>query len=312
MAASAERSSKSPRVDTSFAFLALQFLQSGDEDLLSRIADTGAARHLATHAQRVSTSGDALSARDLVERVLTELSRARSVDRRALGDRLSWVEKNRSAQARCWDEAAAFLPRGALSRTVLYLTVGYDIGVAVAGEASLNLAHPHFAEDREEIWFYCVHEVHHAGLQRYHDLPVLANVKTTSDLAELIRYLTTLEGLAVHAARGWRTEAGALQADADYAALLDPERMDQYEEEFLKLYLGLVEAPPRPLEEQDWEIVERMSSGDRLWYRVGARMADRLERALGREVLIETVLEGPDAFFSRYGEFTDWKREDAP
>jgi hypothetical protein len=99
---------------------------------------------------------------------------------------------NRDAQLRCWQEAAAYLSRDALSGIVLYLTIGFDIGVAVSGAASLNLAHPHFVENQDEVWFYCVHEVHHAGFQKYHDLPVLADVKTTTDLVDLIRHLTTL------------------------------------------------------------------------------------------------------------------------
>jgi hypothetical protein len=98
-----------------------------------------------------------------------------------------------------------------------------------------------------------------------------------------------------------------LLTDVDYAALIDPKSMDRYEEEFFRRYSGLVGASPRPLEEKGWEIVERRSSGDRLWYRVGARIAGRLERELGREMLIETILEGPGAFFSRYAEITDTK-----
>jgi hypothetical protein len=242
----------------------------------------------------------------LIDRILNEFSRA-GIDPQELEKRLTAFERDRDAQSRCWREAAAYLPEDALSGTVLYLTVGYDIGVAVSGEASLNLAHPHFMENRDEIWFYCVHEVHHAGFERYHDLPVLADVKTTGDLADLIRYLTTLEGLAVHAARNWRTEAGALKTDGDYVALLEPKSMDRYEKEFFNLYYSIAEAPPRPLKEQDWEILERMSSGDRLWYRVGARMADRIERKLGREILIETILQSPEAFFSRFEEMTDTK-----
>jgi hypothetical protein len=240
----------------------------------------------------------------LIERILDEFSQM-GVEPQELEKRLESFEKNRDAQLRCRQEAAAYLPKDALSETVLYLTVGYDIGVAVSGEASLNLAHPHFLENEDEVWFYCVHEVHHAGFQKYHDLPVLADVQTTSDLAGLIRYLTTLEGLAVHAARKWRTEAGALQDDQDYVALLDPKSMDRYEEEFFSLYASLVEGSPRPLKERDWEILDRMSSGNRLWYRVGARIADRLERELGREMLIEMIRQGPDAFFGWYAEIAD-------
>jgi hypothetical protein len=36
-------------------------------------------------------------------------------------------------------------------------------------------------------------------------------------------------------------------------------------------------------------VVDRMSSGDRLWYRVGAMMAARIENKLGRTALLEII-----------------------
>jgi hypothetical protein len=296
-------------MDTKFARLALDFLETGDRELLPRIAETRAARHIATHAQRVSVKGEAPNARELAEQVLTSASIA-DVDPEEIRARLSLMETDPKAQLRCWKEAAAYLPKGAISDATLFLTVGYDIGVAVSGNASLNLAHPHFARKPEELWFYCVHELHHAGFQKYDELPRLVDIKTNYDLADLIRYLTTMEGLAVHAARRWRTEAGALDSDSDYVALLDPQRMDVYEKEFFTLYRGLAAGRLRLLEKGDWEILERMSTGDRLWYRVGARMANQIEKELGRDILVETIEEGPTAFFDRYAELAMKKSRD--
>jgi len=288
-------------MDTQFVHLALEFLETGDRELLPGIAETRAARHLAAHAQRASVAGSGPNAEELIEQLLTSVSMA-DVDPEAIRAKLSWMETDCNAQLRCWNEAAACLPSGALSEGVLFLTVGYDIGVAVSGQASLNLAHPHFTENPGEIWFYSVHELHHAGFQKYHDMQALADIRTTGDLADLVMYLTTMEGLAVHAARRWRTESGALESDSDYVALLDPERMDVYEKEFFRLYRGLAEVRPRPVEEGDWEILGRMSTADRLWYRVGARMANRIQEELGRDALIETIVEGPAAFFGLYAE----------
>ncbi len=212
------------------------------------------------------------------------------------------METNREAQVRCWKEAGATLPEGALADATLFLTVGYDIGVAVSGNASLNLAHPHFENDLNELWFYSVHELHHAGWHTYHPLPELSRVGTTRALAGLIRYCTAMEGLAVHAARNWRAEAGALSSDPDYVALLDAQRMDRYEAQFFALLRDLQAEEPRSLEEADWDILELMSTGERLWYRVGARMVYRIEQALGRDVLVEASLQGPDQVFNLYAE----------
>jgi hypothetical protein len=36
-------------------------------------------------------------------------------------------------------------------------------------------------------------------------------------------------------------------------------------------------------------VIERMSGGERLWYRVGARMAGRIEQVEGRPALIALI-----------------------
>jgi len=290
-----------PRIDTRFAYLALDFLDTGNRDLLREIAETGGARHIAAHARRVSLTGEAPDARQLVEQILTSASLADS-DTDALRARLAAFEADKKAQRRCWREAAAYLPEGALADATLFLTVGYDIGVAVDGNASVNVAHPHFAGKPEELWFYSVHELHHAGFQKFNRLPQLSAIKTTGQLAELIRYLTAMEGQAVHAAWRWRAEAGALQSDSDYVALLDSTRMNVYEPEFFTAYQTLAATKSRLLKESDWAILEKMSTGDRLWYRVGARMAKRIEKELGWDILVGTVREGPESFFARYAE----------
>jgi len=291
-----------PRIDSTFASLALDFLETEDRLLLQDIAETDAARHLAAHFGRVSFSGKVKDPFELVEQILTSPSIA-EINLEDVRASLSSIESDQTSQLRCWTEAAALLPDGALSGTVLYLTVGYDIGVAVAGQASINLAHPHFLENPlKEVWFYIVHEIHHAGFQKYNPLPVLADTKSITDLSYLIKYLTHMEGLAVHAARRWRTETGTLKWDSDYETLLDSGRMDTYRKEFFSIYSNLIDEGERPIEMKDWKILGRMSTGDRLWYRVGASMADRIEKTLGRGVLIATVEEGPGAFFERYME----------
>jgi hypothetical protein len=286
-------------MDAEFARLALRFLETGEEALLSRIAATPGAAHIAAHAALSSGDGNAPGAPELVERLLTAEPMTR-VDLQGIRERLKRMEEDGDSRQRAWREAAAYLPPGALTEATLFLTVGYDIGVTAGGNASLNLAHPHFAENPAELWFYCVHELHHAGFQGYCPMPNLSDVRTTHDLAGLIRYLTTLEGMAVHAARRWRAEAGAMRADPDYVALFDVVRLDAYEEAYFKLLRGLTAEGPRPVQGSDWDILERMSAGDRLWYRVGACMAQRLEDALGREGLVETAVAGAAVFFERY------------
>ena len=58
--------------------------------------------------------------------------------------------------------------------------------------------------------------------------------------------------------------------------------------------------PCRALVDDDWGVLEVMSDGERLWYVVGAWMAESIERRLGMEALNSTMVQGPEAFFKVY------------
>jgi hypothetical protein len=49
-----------------------------------------------------------------------------------------------------------------------------------------------------------------------------------------------------------------------------------------------------------WAIIERMSSGERLWSRVGAYMAQRIEASKGHVVLVALIKQGPAQFIATY------------
>ena len=48
-----------------------------------------------------------------------------------------------------------------------------------------------------------------------------------------------------------------------------------------------------PLDADAMAVVERMSGGERLWYRVGALMARRIEEAQGRAALVALIGRDP-------------------
>ena len=55
-----------------------------------------------------------------------------------------------------------------------------------------------------------------------------------------------------------------------------------------------------PLLPEHWQVIEEMSSGERLWYVAGAAMAAAIEKAKGRAYLLTVTLQGPDALFDAY------------
>lgn len=217
-----------------------------------------------------------------------------------VASRVAAYAANEDRQRECLADAEAYLPPEARPREPVYVTWGYDIGVATPGSASLNAAHSHFAEAPDEFWFYCTHEGHHDGLMTLYPFPQLSSLATVGELAKLVRYATFLEGLAVHAARTPRARYDALQDDPDYVALLDDERMAEYERHYWAALAALEARANEPITDADWESLDIFSDTERLWYRVGALMAARIEEAWGREALIEVIGGGPDAFFEAY------------
>jgi putative zinc-dependent peptidase DUF5700 len=56
----------------------------------------------------------------------------------------------------------------------------------------------------------------------------------------------------------------------------------------------------QPADAEARRVLERMSGGERLWYRVGAFMARRIEQSQGRARLIDLIKEGPARFIAAY------------
>ena len=165
-----------------------------------------------------------------------------------------------------------------------------------------------FWNDRKEIWFYCIHEVHHSGVMQIHPMPqIISDIDTAQELTDFVRYATFLEGLAVHAARDARREAGALEQDRDYVALGDTENLAHVLTVYWQQLSFIDKEIGVPLSDVHWKLVEEMSSGDRLWYVAGAAMAAAIEDSLGRNGLLEIIRQGPDAFFNAYNEVSGFQ-----
>lgn len=59
-------------------------------------------------------------------------------------------------------------------------------------------------------------------------------------------------------------------------------------------------APERAITKEDFELLKRISGGPRLWYITGAHMAQTIDEKLGRDTLIQTIINGADNFFEIY------------
>jgi len=283
------------RLDAEFARLALEHVRTGDPALLEALARTPAAAHLLTHARAFDNEDVPRdSAAALVAHLLAP-SPERAAGSATCARSLELFEGTMRADRSWIGDVERYLPPDRRLRATVHLTFGYDIGVAYGDQASLNCAHPRFAKDPRELLYYAVHELHHAGFMAFQPPVPFARVRTCADLLEVVRRHTQMEGMAVLSALPRRAAEGALASDGDSTALADPAEMRREEARYAELVRSLELCGEEPAGTEAWGVVERMSS-ERLWYRVGARMAQRIERARGRRALVELIELGADRF----------------
>lgn len=283
--------------DFSFVELSIEYLESGDDNVLDKLADSSSVAHLLNHARHTTfeTPGAEALVRDLLEpreekaKLIPHVHKLLSFARREIAGNPDWI---------C--ETLRYLPEGFCFHGRLYFTFGYDIGVSVTPNASLNLAHSHFLKNPEELVYYAIHELHHTGYTTCHPLPVVKDLRNCSDLLGLVEYCTHLEGMGVYAPIRIRQRNGALDDDPDYVALQSEERIAEYERQYWRDYEYLRYRGTEPLDQDAFTVLGRMSTGDRLWYRVGAHMAATIENELGLPALVEFIKKGPGEFVRAY------------
>jgi hypothetical protein len=278
--------------------LAIEYFDAPGDSSLADIAATPAALHLKRHSDRTGYYSAGTTSWEITNDLVKKTPSPETLN--TVRELVRYADKNPARQKACVLEASAYLPEEVRPDNPLYITWGYDIGVAMDDSASLNFTHSHFLENREEIWFYCIHEVHHTGVMQIHPMPKIGDIDTVQKLYDFARYATFLEGLAVHAARDARREANALGHDGDYLALENAKGLDRIVATYWENLYLLENDVGEPLNETHWQVVENMSSGDRLWYVAGAAMTAEIERHQGRGRLLEVIRQGPDAFFSAY------------
>jgi hypothetical protein len=283
------------RFDARFAALALDYFKAGDERLLAEIPLLPATAHLLAHARNFDYDVPKDSPQALVGSLLAP-SPDRSRDVVTCEESLAYFTGPMLEDPHWVLDALAYLPPGFRFHGSLFLTFGYDIGVAFPPNASLNGAQRHFGAHPRELVYYAIHELHHAGFMSYQPPPRLADLKTCRDVLGLVRYSTALEGMAVLAAWPRRRAEKALADDPDYVALGDSERMRRDVAAYFRDYDSLVERGDMPADKEAWAVIDGMSSGERLWYRVGALLARRFEEVRGRAALVGLVTQGPIRF----------------
>jgi hypothetical protein len=287
-------------LDSGFSETALHLLERPFGAPTANLEASPAMAHLLRHARHWDYEVPKESARALAAHLLDKVRRQpggvatlrASLDHfnRALKSDPSWTA-----------DVLAFLPQDfRFQGAALYLMCGYDIGVATPGCASLNGAHARFQGRPRELTYYAIHELHHVGYMAYQPPLRLEDLKTCGDLLRFVEYSAHMEGMAVWTAYGRRERDGALADDADYVALGDAAALARFEQDFFAIHDGLETRKGAALTPNDWALLDELADRNRLWYRVGAKMARDLERAKGRGFLRALIQDGPARFFAAY------------
>jgi hypothetical protein len=290
--------------DPTFVQVALRYARSPDPALLEILARLPAAEHLLRHARQFDYEVPQDSTLSLVRKLLAPpqnlqlqvgtVERSLAFFTGPLIDNPQWV-----------NDVLYYLPSEFRFHGSLFLTFGYDIGVALAPNASLNGANRHFERKPRELLYYAIHELHHVGVNTYQSPPRISDIRTCADVFRLVSYCTELEGFAVYAARARRASENALLSDPDYAALESADQMEILERRYFEQYRYLKNRGNQSVDDAAFAVIERMSSGDRLWYRVGALMARRIEERLGHAALVGLITEPHPALVETYQKI--WK-----
>lgn len=237
----------------------------------------------AIHRHRRLSGAPPTSDAALLDQVL-RTARANAPRGRALA---AWRARLPALRAAA-DAAGRYLPGAPRFTGSIHLVMGYDIGVAAPPDVLINLGHPHFERDPGEVPHYVTHEAHHVGFMRHRTLPPLAGLTDPRRLKAVVRTFTQLEGMGVHAAWWTRRAAGAEAGDADYRVYGDAVAARAVTRRYKALWARL-DAATTLSQAEVGEVLTAMSSGQRLWYRFGALVAQRLERAQGRAALVASV-----------------------
>lgn len=293
--------------DFSFAEIAAKYLESADSSYLFELANLEATDHILKHAKRFNYNVPTESKIELVTHLLSPFDKKRETLNQ-FKQNIQFAKDSIANVDLTQSNALKYLPKGFQFSSKLFFTYGYDLGVVFEKNSSLNLAHPYFLKYPNELKYYSIHELHHAGFLMLKDnqMPSL-NITTYAEMAELIESLTHLEGMGTFAPLEIRMNENAMNIDKDYVSIQDSALMKQYTQEYFDIYFHFKNSPSNLLADDDWSKLAVLADGKRLWYRVGAMIASEIDSKLGRDALTNLIQQPSENFIKTYLKIKDYE-----
>jgi len=291
------------KYDFTFAELAIDFLETGDTTILQKIAELEATKHIYNHATNFNKDHmPASSTLELVTHLLTPLENHKKYVPQVIRN-IEYTKEHIVSTGISESIALQFLPKNFTFTGTLFFTFGYDIGVAFGNNCSINLAHSIFSDSNKmsELKYWAIHELHHTGFITLEDVNMFSlDISTRKDMAEIIEYLTHMEGMATYAPLSIRKQENALNTFSDYITLQDQSLLDSLINEYSDIYCYFKDSPDTPLVEEDGHKLNILSDIKRLWYVVGAHIAETIDIHLGRDYLTSLISKPSENFIATY------------
>ncbi|HUT82856.1 MAG TPA: DUF5700 domain-containing putative Zn-dependent protease [Candidatus Bathyarchaeia archaeon] len=281
-------------IDTSFIDEVLTYLNIPNNENFLTILKHEAAKEI--HDNALLSQSTTKTIKEFWEEIiLKEKNKGPQYNQKILSA-LEYIIERKNFFIKEFQEIEKFIPSEKNIKCKLYLMIGYDIGIANKNNAYINLGYPLFHKDPKELLYFSMHELHHVVYFNYHPIKSLNEIKTSLDLLNVIKYYTFLEGLATYLTLNKRIQEQDLTFK-DYKILTNKRLTRKYTREYFKIISELSLQAERPVTASDFDILEQMSGGRRLWYITGAYMVKTIDEIIGRDMLIKTMKYGPESLF---------------
>ncbi|UCC81000.1 MAG: hypothetical protein JSW64_06485 [Candidatus Zixiibacteriota bacterium] len=187
-----------------------------------------------------------------------------------------------------------------LSTTLYFTTKIMAAGFQRDGKIVINIIN-------QDLLNLFVHEIYHIGFSNIYKKYVTEEMER--DPVKLIHLMIQIEGMATYAAyKGLEEfpETGDKERSLialDYELLSDQDEIKRLHSELIQLYRDVADLDSNAVRSRSWEL----GNNKRAYYVVGAFMAGTIDEKSGREVLVESIKQGPGAFFDAYNTVADDK-----
>lgn len=195
-------------------------------------------------------------------------------------------------------------PHANTSDLVLYLGIGYNMGIGVSGGAYINLNEPLFQRMPRQLLYIAIHETSHVLYEWEHDSRdrLGPTPLTSNNQQDVWNTVFHTEAYATYAPLELRRSDGNMggcdhPVCEDYRLLRDDSQMQTLVQEYDSFRETL-----RRESVSEESLFSHLFGGSRIPYRVGCAMIEEIERCEGLDGVRAAFQTDPNEFPERY----DW------